>query len=111
MIITAIRNDEQRLFWVFRLPHFTYTQVNRVQERGSPFRNRKNQLALNIFNRLGEVRDFLRLVREGNHKELILRIGGLEKLGDRLPGAINLAAHAAAHVKYHADGDWGVLTG
>ncbi len=60
---------------------------------------------------VGEVGDLLRLVGEGDHEELVLRVGGLEEFDDRLPCALDLARHAAAHVEDDAEGDGSVFAG
>src|ERR1019366_5164179 len=73
--------------------------------------HRIEEPALNVVHRTGEIGDLLRLIGEGDHEELVLRVGGFEELDHRLAGALDLAAHAAAHVKNHADRNRSVFAG
>ena len=50
----------------------------------------RGQAGLDVFDRAGEVLDQLGAVVEADDEELILRIGGLDELQDRLLGAISL---------------------
>ena len=111
VVVTTIRDDEQRLLWVFRLVHFADAEVNGIQQSRPALWHCVHQLTLDIFDGRGEVRHLLRLVRESNHEEFILRIGGLEEFDDCLPGALNLTAHAAAHVEDHANRNRSILAG
>src|SRR5208337_1784318 len=70
-----------------------------------------NEPALNVIHRTGEIGDLHRLIGEGDHEELVLRVGGLEEFAHRLAGALDLAAHAAAHVEDHADRNRSVFAG
>ena len=111
MVVAAVGDDQQSLLRILGLPHFRDAEVNGVQQRGAALGNGVEQLPLNIIYRTGEVGEFLRLIGEGDHEELVLRIGGLEKLDHCLAGAVDLAAHAPAHVEDHADRNRRVLAG
>src|SRR5207245_9311256 len=87
-------DDQQSLLRVFGLPHFADAEIDRVQQSGSTLRDVVNQLALDIFDGLSEVGNFLRLMGEGDHEELILRVGSLEDLHHSFACPLDFAAHA-----------------
>ena len=101
---------EQGLLGIFGLPHFAHAEINGVEQCGATFGDGVDELALDIFDRLGEVGDFFRLVGEGDHEEFVLRIRRLEELDDGFAGALDLAAHAAAHVEDHTQRDGSIFT-
>src|SRR6266403_1458327 len=111
MIVAAVGNNQQSLLRILGLAHLADAQVNRIQQRRAPLGNRIDESALNVIHRTGEIGNLLRLIRESNHEELVLRVSGLEELDDRLAGALDLAAHAAAHVKDHAERNRSVFAG
>src|ERR1700674_157941 len=111
MVVAAIGDDQQSLLRILRLAHLADAQVNRIQQRRAPLGNRVDEPALNVVHRAGEIGNLLRLIRESNHEELVLRVGGLEELDHRLAGALGLAAHAAAHIKNHPDRNRSVFPG
>ena len=68
------------------------------------------QSCLYVFGFLGEVLHYMRPVREGNQKELILRIRRFHELLDGFARTFDFRFHAAAHIENHADGDRPILT-
>src|SRR5208337_1987853 len=111
VVVAAIGNDEQRLLRIFGLTHFSDAQVNGVQQRRAAPGDGVDEPALNVIHRTGEIGNFLRLVGEGDHEELVLRVGRLEELNHRFAGALDLAAHAAAHVEDHSNRNRSVFAG
>jgi len=65
---------------------------------------------LYVFGFLGEVLRYMRPVREGNQKELILRVRRFQELMDGFPGTFYFRCHTAAHIENHADRDRSILT-
>ena len=110
MIVSTIGNNQKCLLWIFCLAHFADTQINGIEQRRPAFWDREEQPALHIVSGLGKVRYLVRLVRERDHEELVLRIGGLEEFLYSFASALNLAAHAAAHVENYAQRNRRVLT-
>src|SRR5258707_3967830 len=111
MVVPAVGNNQQSLLRILGLAHLADSQVNRIQQRRAPLGNRIDEPALDVIHRTGEIGNLLRLIGEGNHEELVLRVGGLEELDNRLAGALDLAAHAAAHITDHADRNRSVFAG
>ena len=111
VVVAAVGDDQQGFFREFGLTHLADAQVDGIEQGGASFGNGVNQASLNVFDRTGEIGDLFGLVGEGDHEEFVLRIRGLEELDDRFAGALDLAAHAAAHVEDDANRDWGVFAG
>ena len=59
----------------------------------------------------GEVLDQLGPVVEADDEELILRVGGLDELQNRLPGANQLGGHGAGEVEDDADRNRRIFAG
>src|SRR5260370_32967004 len=59
---------------------------------------------------LGEVLHHMRRVREGNQKDLILRIRRSQELLDGFPSTVEFRCHAATHIENQADRDRCILT-
>src|SRR5438046_10137938 len=110
VVIAAVGDDEKRFLGIFRLPHLAHAEVNCVQQCGSALRNSKDQLALQVVNRLSEVGNLFRTVSKGNKEELVLRIGGPKKLYDGFAGTLDLARHTAAHIENDSKGTGRVFT-
>src|SRR4029077_7534060 len=66
---------------------------------------------LDLIYRTGEVADLLGLIRESDHKKLILRVCGFEKLNHRLFRPLDFADHATAAIEDHAQRNWSILAG
>ena len=111
MVVTAVGNDQQSLLRILGLAHLGHAEVNGVEQRGAAAGDGVEKPTLDVIDRTGEVGNLLRLVGEGDHEELILRVGGLEELDHSFAGAIDLAGHASAHVENHADRHRGVFAG
>ncbi len=99
VVVATIGDNQQRFLRILGLPHLAYAEINGIEQRRAAFRDRIDKAALNVIDGSGEVGEFLWLVGEGNEEEFILRVRGLEELDDGLTATLELAAHAAAHIK------------
>src|SRR5882672_688682 len=111
VVVAPIGDDQQSFLRIARLAHLADAQVDGVKQRRASLGDGIDQLPLNVLHGSGEVRNLFRLIRKGNHEELILRIGRLEELDYSLASALDLAAHAAAHVENYTQGYRSVFTG
>src|SRR5215472_2063843 len=111
VIVAAVRNDQQGLFAVAGVLHLADAHIDGVQQSGTALRNRVNQFALNVFNRLGEIGAKLRTIIECDHEEFVLRVGRLEEFNDGFARLQDLVIHASAHIKNHTQRNRGIFTG
>jgi hypothetical protein len=59
---------------------------------------------------LGEVLHYTRRVREGNQKDLILRVRRSQELLDGFPSTVDFRCHAATHIENQTDRHRCILT-
>src|SRR4029077_4044484 len=83
--------------------HLVETQINRIEERSAASRGRRENAALKILDTVGEATHELCSFVKTDKKELVLRVGSLEKLRGGFPGFIDFIGHAAAKVEDDAD--------
>src|SRR5262249_16719868 len=101
-IVTTIRDHQKGLLAMRGLLHLIHTHIDGIEQRRAAFGHGVNQFALNVFNRISEVRNDFWLVIEGHQEEFVLRVSRLEELDHCFLGLIDLIAHAAAHIEDYA---------
>src|SRR6266853_5111126 len=111
VVIAAIGNDQQGLFAVAGVLHLAHAHVNGIEHGRAALGHGVNQLALDIFNRFGEIGAQLRAIIEGDHEKFVLRVRRLKELDHGFAGLQDLVIHTPAHVKNHAQRDRRVFTG
>ena len=111
VVVATVRNDQKSLLGIMGVFHLAYAHVDGVEQRGASLRDCVNQLALDVFNGLGEVGAQLGTIVEGDHEEFVRRIGRLEEFDDGFARLLDFVRHAAAHVEDHAERDGRVFAG
>lgn len=83
------------------MPH---RQVDRIDQRGFPFRSGEEQTALYVRDIVREIPLEFSAIGKGHQKRLVFGIGSLPKRPRRQPRFVHLATHAPAGVEHQPHG-------
>jgi len=108
-VVPAVGDDDQSLARVVRFLHCTQCQQHTVEQRGAAFGLGERQAILNLLQIVSKRGYEFWPVAEFDEKRLIFRIGGFEKLGNRLAGFLELRTHASTGIEDNADRQRGIL--